>query len=97
MHRIGTRLIAEKKAAVLSAHSQKRGDACTIERHEFESKDLLTLLIKSNMAADMPDNQRLSEEDILAREFLTSLPLRGPADTDMWQRYRRACVLLPFI
>ena len=36
------------------------------------SRDLLTLLIKANMSPDIPESQRLSDEDVLARKFACS-------------------------
>ena len=68
MHKIGMGLIAEKKAAIKAEGQEK-------EKEKYggntRARDLLTLLIKANMATDIPDNQRLSDEDVLAR---TSLP-----------------------
>ena len=34
--------------------------------------DLLSLLIKSNIAADMPENMRMSDSEILSREHIVS-------------------------
>ena len=59
-------LIAEKKAAILrevSAH----GDEKSISGKNLADRDLLTLLIKANMSTDIPDSQRLSDDDMLAR------------------------------
>lgn len=64
MHRVGLELIREKRAALMSANSCEKGEKQT----DFQSRDLLTLLIKANMGFDIPENQRMSEEDILARE-----------------------------
>lgn len=65
MHRIGKKLIAEKKAAIRAEASQKgRG----LERKDLADRDLLTLLIKANMATDVPESQRLSDDEVLARK-----------------------------
>ena len=58
-------LIQEKKRA-LKAHAdaEKRG----VKRDDLQGRDLLSLLIKANMATDIPESQRLSDEDVLARE-----------------------------
>lgn len=66
MHRIGKQLIAEKKAAILEAVVRKgRG----IEKKDMAERDLLSLLIKANMATDIPESQRLSDAEILARKL----------------------------
>jgi hypothetical protein len=62
MRRIGMQLIAEKKASVLRASGQ------SVEKKDVYGRDLLTLLIKANMATDIPENPRLTDEDVLARE-----------------------------
>lgn len=66
MRRIGLQLIAEKKAAILAEKAQQMGG---FEKRDLESRDLLTLLLKANMATDIPENQRLSDEDVLARKL----------------------------
>ncbi|TCD69789.1 hypothetical protein EIP91_006326 [Steccherinum ochraceum] len=61
MHRIGMELIQQKKAAILSETSG------SVEKSDFQGKDLLSLLIKANMASDVPENMRMSDEDVLAQ------------------------------
>ena len=71
MRQIGMELIVEKKAAIMSEISggkEKYGG-------RGGARDLLTLLLKANMATDIPDNQRLSDEDVLARTFFSLLVL----------------------
>jgi hypothetical protein len=34
------------------------------------ARDLLSLLVRANTSKDIPASQRLSDEDVLAREFL---------------------------
>ena len=65
MHDIGMQLVAEKKAAIQRelAESKEKG------RNDMRSRDLLTLLLKANMATDIPDSQRLSDDDVLGREY----------------------------
>lgn len=60
MHRIGLQLVKDKKAAILA---EKSG----MEKKDLQGRDLLTLLLKANMATDIPDSQRLSDEDVLAQ------------------------------
>ena len=70
MRRIGKQLIAEKKAAIVRETAERKeknpGDT-GMARNDMQGRDLLTLLLKANMATDIPDNQRLSDEDVLAR------------------------------
>lgn len=66
MRRIGKELIAEKKTEIereLAEGREKKG----VKRGDLQGRDLLTLLLKANMAMDIPDSQRLSDEDVLAR------------------------------
>ena len=63
-------LIKEKKAEIMrdrAGRKEKEAAFDGIERRDLRSRDLLTLLIKANMATDIPDSQRLSDEDVLAR------------------------------
>ncbi|KAI0634035.1 cytochrome P450 [Trametes polyzona] len=65
MHEIGTKLIQEKKADIArQAAENKSGN---VERKDLRGRDLLTLLLKANMATDIPDNQRLSDDEVLAQ------------------------------
>lgn len=66
MRRIGLQLIEEKKAQIAREMSESKSSG--VERKDVQGRDLLTLLMKANMATDIPDNQRLSDEDVLARE-----------------------------
>ena len=74
------KLIQEKKEEVLKAASDGAGSADALK-----SRDLLTLLIKANMSEDVPEDRRLSDEDVLARECpvvvlydLANIMHRGP-------------------
>ena len=64
MRRIGSRLLADRKAYydITSPSSHKHSTASRLE-----GRDLLTLLVKANMGADVLDDQRLSDEDVIAR------------------------------
>lgn len=61
--RIGLQLIAEKKAALKQMAQSGEKTAGTA----LKSRDLLTLLIKANTSPDIPEDQRLSDEDVLAQ------------------------------
>ncbi|KAF8061719.1 cytochrome P450 [Lyophyllum atratum] len=54
MARIGNGLLRESKASIR-------------EKSAWKCRDLLSLLVKSNMATDIPENQRMSDEDVLAQ------------------------------
>ncbi|KAG6809703.1 hypothetical protein H0H92_015069 [Tricholoma furcatifolium] len=52
MTRIAGELVRESKSSI---------------HEKGETRDLLTLLMKSNLATDIPENQRMSDQDVLAR------------------------------
>ena len=56
MQRIGTQLIAEKKAALL-ARAREKGRG--VQRKDMADRDLLSLLIKANMATDILESLSL--------------------------------------
>ncbi|KAI0933177.1 hypothetical protein AcV7_004723 [Taiwanofungus camphoratus] len=63
MRHIGMQLVAEKKTAIRQAsQDNEKGDGKALQ-----GRDLLTLLIKANMATDLQEDQRLSDEDVLAQ------------------------------
>ncbi|KAI0364507.1 cytochrome P450 [Pilatotrama ljubarskyi] len=68
IRRTGLQLIAERQAAILREATEKDIDL----GDSLKSRDLLTLLLKANMAKDIPDSQRLSDENIL-NQVLTFL------------------------
>ena len=61
MDRIGSQLLQERKDAVHQSLSPNAGKIL------FQGKDLLSLLVKANMAADISENARLSDDEVLAR------------------------------
>lgn len=67
MHDIGMSVIQDKKKVVA-----KLGIAGVSPR-----RDLLTLLTRANMDPSVPESQRLSDEEILARESALSVVLNG--------------------
>lgn len=75
MRRIGTKLVASKKAEVLASTNghgvsgnAKDQPVVAVGKQDVKGRDLLSLLIKSNMAGDLTEGERMSEEEILARE-----------------------------
>ena len=55
-------LICERKDAV-------RLQSNRVDMPDLQGRDLLTLLVKANMEKDVPNNQRLSDEEVLARKL----------------------------
>ncbi|WWC91011.1 uncharacterized protein L201_005951 [Kwoniella dendrophila CBS 6074] len=66
---IGQKLVDEKKKAILAAHANG------LEKKEDIGTDLLSHLIKANMATDLRPDQRLSDEEVLAQ--ITTFMLAG--------------------
>ncbi|KAM5542224.1 hypothetical protein V8D89_004097 [Ganoderma adspersum] len=62
MQRIGMQLLQEKKAEIMREKSTG-----AVEKKDVQGRDLLTLLIKANMATDIPDDQRLTDEEVVAQ------------------------------
>jgi hypothetical protein len=45
-----------------------------VGRQDVGGHDLLSLLIKANIAADMPESMRMSDSEILSREYIVPFP-----------------------
>jgi vacuolar-type H+-ATPase subunit D/Vma8 len=58
MDRAGQELLRKKKAELMEGG----------EKGQHQARDLISLLLKANMAAD--ESQRITDEDILARGWL---------------------------
>ncbi|KAH9891029.1 cytochrome P450 [Cubamyces lactineus] len=69
IRRIGIGLIREKKAAIRREVDIGNG---VLDKKDLPGKDLLTLLIKANMASNLADSQRLTDEEVLSRDFLVA-------------------------
>jgi hypothetical protein len=63
MNRIGAQLVANAKAEVSS------GSKPDFIENDIAGRDLLTLLVKANMATDTKDAQKMVDKDVLARRF----------------------------
>lgn len=59
MGRIGHQLLNDSKAAIAASEKE--------EKDTVRGRDLLSLLVRANTATDIPDHQRMSDEDVLAR------------------------------
>ncbi|KAH6919107.1 cytochrome P450 [Coprinopsis sp. MPI-PUGE-AT-0042] len=64
MDRIAHELLERSKAAM---DGNGKADADSVR-----GKNLLTLLLRANMATDLPEHQRMSDEEVLARAYSTS-------------------------
>lgn len=67
--RIGKKIVEDKKREVMSAHSEG------LEKREDIGNDLLSILIKANMASDVKPEQKLSDEEVL--DQITTFMLAG--------------------
>lgn len=69
MARIGSELIAEKKASALAEAGNGTGtdEKGHVMRDHVKGKDILSLLVKANMATDLPEAMRLSDDDVMAQ------------------------------
>jgi len=59
--------------ATVRAECDVKGSGA-VERQDVGGPDLLSLLIKANIAADMPENMRMSDSEILSREYIVLFP-----------------------
>ncbi|KAH7910390.1 cytochrome P450 [Hygrophoropsis aurantiaca] len=64
MRRIGHEILRDAKAAVMTSRDDEKG---IVEKRSVQGRDLLSLLVRANMATDVPDNQKLSDDDVLAQ------------------------------
>lgn len=58
-----------KKTMMRISHDLLRESKNSVHE-KGEKRDLLTLLVNSNMATDIPEHQRMSDQDVLARMSL---------------------------
>lgn len=65
MTHIGQQIVHNSKAAVMAA--AEKGGPHLSENDDKPERDLLSLLIRANMDTDLPEIQRLSDDDVLAR------------------------------
>jgi hypothetical protein len=85
-------MISQKKAEILScSETDSKG---RVEKKNIQGRDLLSLLMKANMAKDIPDHARMTDEDILARKWPSGYSAFGRnTDDDAFRRGSdlRAC------
>ena len=63
MMRIGLKLLEDSKAAACDSVGYSK------------SRDLLAVLVRANMAKDIPDSQRLSDAEVVSRLWFCLLTL----------------------
>ncbi|KAH9940395.1 cytochrome P450 [Epithele typhae] len=59
MDKISAQLLQQRRTELLSIGS--------VEKKDVEGRDLLSLLIKANLAADVPESQRMTDKEVLAQ------------------------------
>ncbi|KZV95960.1 cytochrome P450 [Exidia glandulosa HHB12029] len=64
MDEVGMRIVQEKKAAILAEFG---GATANIDKKSFSGNDLISVLLRANLAADLDPSQRLSDEEVLAQ------------------------------
>ena len=63
MTRIGHGLLEESRAIVMSEKNS------SLAKDSWKGRDLLSLLVRANMATDLPSTQRMSDDDVVARNY----------------------------
>jgi hypothetical protein len=61
--------VADKKALILAESNEKDG----INKNAIVERDTLSLLLRANMAKDLPNSQRLSDQEVQAQVSLLVL------------------------
>jgi hypothetical protein len=64
MNRVAEQLFRESKEAVDDSTPGRE-----MKKSILGGRDLLSLLIRANTAKDLPENQRLSDQDVLSRRY----------------------------
>ncbi|KAN0109020.1 cytochrome P450 monooxygenase [Russula decolorans] len=86
----GSQLIQDRKAAV-RAECDVNGSG-PVERQDVGGHDLLSLLIKANIAADMPESMRMSDSEILSQVATFLLAGHETSSTAVsWTLFALAC------
>ncbi|KDQ07870.1 hypothetical protein BOTBODRAFT_38429 [Botryobasidium botryosum FD-172 SS1] len=63
MAQIGRELVQLKKKELIA----DAGNGGAVDKSSVKSRDLLSLLIKANMASDIPASQKMSDEEVMAQ------------------------------
>ncbi|KIO34089.1 hypothetical protein M407DRAFT_17002 [Tulasnella calospora MUT 4182] len=62
MDRIGMKIVQDKRDAVVAASNGRE-----VEKKTVEGRDLLSVLVKANMATDVKDSERMSDEEVMGQ------------------------------
>ncbi|KAI0673974.1 cytochrome P450 [Trametes maxima] len=65
LRRVSKNIVGDRKAEVMREASGKHLNG--VERKDLQGRDLLTLLIKANMARDIPESQKLSDDAVVGQ------------------------------
>jgi len=90
MRRIGTKIIEDKKAALVAGVGG--GKEAVVEKNNVKDRDLLSLLIKANIASDVAESQRMSDEEVLAQ--ISTFIMAGhetTSTTTSWALHELTC------
>ncbi|KIO26753.1 hypothetical protein M407DRAFT_74089 [Tulasnella calospora MUT 4182] len=85
MQRVGQKLVQDRRTAIAAASDTEEGKSM------LQGKDLLSVLIKANMAADIKDSERLSDEEFIGQ--ISTMLLAGHETTSTtvtWLMYELA-------
>ena len=66
MARIAQSLLTSRKAGIYGKGTVE--EESELKEYSLGGKDLLSALVKSNTNVDVPESQRISDEDVKARE-----------------------------
>lgn len=70
MTRIARKLLEDSRAALMAEKS-----SC-LAKDFSKGRDILSLLVRANMATDLPSSQRICDDDVLARNYSSFCPHR---------------------
>jgi hypothetical protein len=66
INHVGAELLMNAKATISTTSKSS-----AVEKSDIVGRDLLSLLVKANMATDLKEEQKMSDEDVLARACLS--------------------------
>ncbi|KAI9513462.1 cytochrome P450 [Russula earlei] len=87
---IGQRMISQKKSEILAAI--ENDDKSGVEKRNIIGRDLLSILLRANMAKDIPEDARMTDEEVLAQ--IPTFLLAGHETTStatVWAIYALGC------
>jgi hypothetical protein len=88
MNRIGGQLLSDSKMSI-----ETSGKGHSFDKSGRQARDLLSLLVRANIATELPESQRLTDTDVVARVYPSSLLSFSFESISRHQRYLHS--LLP--